>query len=506
MSLRFILGAGIMFAGQIPLALHAQVDSVAMRFAATITKEDLMEHLRIIASDSFLGRDTGKEGQKMAANYLKEQFIEAGIPPVDAPDPNSIVDGYFQPFDVIERRSGTISILQEGDTFRYGKELFYFQEQLTESRSIDQLTYLPANAKVEPGALTGRTILLDAHQFGEGPAALGAIRTRMEQLRTAGAGTVLVGMEGLPELMKHMHLSGSHMRLAEQEPRAPGAQGAQMIMVDAPVMDQLLGRTSFDKLGRKKKSRTVPVGFDLQVETTEQRLTAENVLAFIEGTDRKDEVLVLTAHYDHIGVQGGVVYNGADDDGTGTVAMIGIAQAFARAKAAGHGPRRSVLVMPVSGEEKGLLGSRYYSDHPVFPLANTVADINIDMIGRRDSAHATAEPYVYVIGSDRLSTDLHEVNERANTTYTQLVLDYTFNAHDDPNRFYYRSDHYNFARKGVPSVFFFSGVHEDYHQPGDDVEKIEPELLHQRTLLAFHTAWILANQEKRIEVDKPLKP
>ena len=159
--------------------------------------------------------------------------------------------------------------------------------------------------------------------------------------------------------------------------------------------------------------------------------------------------------------------------------------------------------MPVSAEEKGLLGSEYYSEAPVFPLENTIADLNIDMIGRRDSAHASGPSYVYVIGSDRLSTELHAINEEANTNYVSLDLDYTFNAKDDPNRFYYRSDHYNFARKGVPSIFYFSGVHEDYHGPGDEVEKILPDLLEQRTRLVFYTAWELANREQRIAVDRP---
>ncbi|MBL7951367.1 MAG: M28 family peptidase [Flavobacteriales bacterium] len=314
-------------------------------------------------------------------------------------------------------------------------------------------------------------------------------------------------MPSLPELLGSMHLSDTHMRLADSGTKATQKEAqAQMILVDEPAMDQLLATTTMAKLRRKKKERAIPVSFELEVKPGEQRLTAENVLAFIEGTDKKDEIVVLTAHYDHIGVQDGVVYNGADDDGTGTVAIIEMAQAFMQAKKAGHGPRRSVLVMPVSGEEKGLLGSRYYSEHPVFPLANTVADINIDMIGRRDSAHATSPPYIYIIGSDRLSSGLHRANEQANSLYTKLDLDYTFNAESDPNRFYYRSDHYNFARKGVPSVFYFSGVHEDYHQPGDDVEKIDFGLLHQRTLLAFYTAWILANQEERIVVDKPVKP
>jgi len=120
-----------------------------------------------------------------------------------------------------------------------------------------------------------------------------------------------------------------------------------------------------------------------------------------------------------------------------------------------------------------------------------------------DSAHLGGAPYVYIIGSDRLSTELHDVNERANATYTKLELDYTYNAENDPNRFYYRSDHYNFARKGIPIIFYFNGVHEDYHRPTDTVDKILFDQLHQRTLLVFHTAWILANQEERITVDKP---
>jgi Zn-dependent M28 family amino/carboxypeptidase len=151
----------------------------------------------------------------------------------------------------------------------------------------------------------------------------------------------------------------------------------------------------------------------------------------------------------------------------------------------------------VSGEEKGLLGSQYYVENPIFPLENTVADLNIDMIGRVDEQHEGNENYVYLIGADRISQDLHDIGERINKSYCGLELDYTFNAEDDPNRFYYRSDHYNFAKNGVPSVFYFSGVHEDYHQPGDTVDKIMFEKLERITKLIFHTAWDLANREER---------
>jgi hypothetical protein len=483
------------------------VDSLALKYASTITTGELREHLTRLASDEFLGRDTGKEGQKLAAAYLKEQFVKAGIPAVPAPDPSAIREGYYQPFDVVEVRSGTIGIAKNGRTYSYGKEIVYFQEVLQAGRGVDELIYVGDLSKPPKMALEGKAVLLDARPMGTGVNALGTLRTRVEALRAEGVALVMVNMPGLAELISVMHLSDTHMRLADNGTKTSQKEStAQMIIVDEPAMDQLLATTTMAKLRRKKKARPVTVAFELEVKPGEEHLTAENVLAFIEGTDKKDEIVVLTAHYDHVGVQDGVVYNGADDDGTGTVAMIEMAQAFMSAKRDGHGPRRSVLVMPVSGEEKGLLGSRYYSEHPVFPLANTVADINIDMIGRRDSAHASSHPYIYVIGSDRLSNGLHRANEQANSLYTSLDLDYTFNAESDPNRFYYRSDHYNFARKGVPSVFYFSGVHEDYHLPGDDVEKIDFDLLHQRTLLAFHTAWILANQDGRIVVDKPVRP
>lgn len=229
---------------------------------------------------------------------------------------------------------------------------------------------------------------------------------------------------------------------------------------------------------------------------------SENIWAYIEGTEKPDEVLVISAHYDHVGMKNGEVYNGADDDGSGTVSLLEIAQAFMQAKKDGYGPKRSILFLHVTGEEHGLHGSRYYSDNPLFPIKNTIADLNIDMIGRRDDAHKDNGNYVYVIGSDRLSTDLHNINEEANKKYTKLDLDYTFNDVNDPNQFYFRSDHYNFAKKGIPIIFYFNGVHEDYHQPGDDPQKIEYDLLAKRAQLAFVTAWELANREKRPVVDK----
>lgn len=240
----------------------------------------------------------------------------------------------------------------------------------------------------------------------------------------------------------------------------------------------------------------------LNAKYKENLSDSENIWAFIEGSEKPDEIVVVSAHYDHVGVKNGEVYNGADDDGSGTVSLVEIARAFAQAKKEGHGPKRSILILHVTGEEHGLHGSRYYSEHPLFPLANTVCDVNIDMIGRRDEFHTKSNNYIYVIGSDYLSSDLFNICESTNKKYTQLSLDYKYNDRQDPNRFYYRSDHYNFAKNGIPSVFLFSGTHEDYHKPGDDVEKIEFDALTKRAQYAFSIAWEVANRPSKLIVDK----
>lgn len=229
---------------------------------------------------------------------------------------------------------------------------------------------------------------------------------------------------------------------------------------------------------------------------------SENVLAFIEGTEKPEEIIVISAHLDHEGVKNGEIYNGADDDGSGTVAILEMAEAFKKAADAGIKPKRSILFLHVTGEEKGLLGSKYYTENPVFPLANTVTNLNIDMVGRVDDRHKGQPNYVYLIGSDKLSTELHNISEEINKKYTNVNLDYKYNDENDPNRFYYRSDHYNFAKHNIPIIFYFNGTHADYHRPTDTPDKINYEMLEKRARLVFHTAWELANRENRVVVDK----
>ena len=229
---------------------------------------------------------------------------------------------------------------------------------------------------------------------------------------------------------------------------------------------------------------------------------SENVVAIIQGNEYPDEYVVLSSHLDHVGIQKGLIYNGADDDGSGTVALLEIAEAFQDAVAAGQGPKRSIIFLHVTGEEKGLLGSSYYTENPLYPLANTMVNLNVDMIGRLDPKREDKDPnYIYLIGANKISQELHDISEATNKKYTQIKLDYTYNDDKDPNRFYYRSDHYNFAKKNIPVIFYFNGTHEDYHGPGDTPDKINYEMLSKRSQLIFYTAWELANRKDKIKID-----
>ena len=230
---------------------------------------------------------------------------------------------------------------------------------------------------------------------------------------------------------------------------------------------------------------------------------SENVVSIIPGSKFPNEYIVLSAHLDAHGTHDGKIYNGADDDGSGNVSILEIAESFALAVKNGHPPKRSIIFLHVTAEEKGLIGSQYYVNNPLYPLEKTIANLNIDMIGRIDPKRKDKDPnYIYLIGSDKISQELHNISENINSKYTQLKLDYKYNDDKDPNRFYYRSDHYNFAKNNIPVIFYFNGTHEDYHEPSDTADKINYKLLEKRTKLIFHTAWELANRENRLSINK----
>ncbi|SEH65963.1 Peptidase family M28 [Paenimyroides aquimaris] len=228
---------------------------------------------------------------------------------------------------------------------------------------------------------------------------------------------------------------------------------------------------------------------------------SENVAAYIKGSEKPDEYIVISAHYDHVGVANGEIYNGADDNGTGTTALLELARMFKIAERNGNGPKRSVIFLHCTGEEYGLHGSRFFVNSKIIPLEQIVADLNVDMIGRWDFTYEKSKKdYIYLVGSDKLSTELHNLSETMNKKYTKLHLDYTYNDDKHPEMIYYRSDHYNFAKYNIPVIFYYSGEHADYHKPTDTIEKIDFDQMLKRTQLIFVTAWELANRTERIKL------
>lgn len=505
-------------------------DSFAVKYAQTITAGDLSEYLHVLASDSLEGRATGERGQKRAAAYLVSKFREFGLAP-GVPSEQS----YFQRFELI-RKSWDQVYIKVGsekkvflqDFYVYGDLNFPEEEKVNivfagygiEAERYSDYAGLDVKNKIvimingEPveggkSLVTGDSTLSSwAYDWRK--------KTATAKAKGAKSVFLIVGkkdkeyMDRLA-LLKHHVAQPSLGFTYKQKPGSaffiPFSLAAEMLGTNPDLLLRHLNH----KASCSVKSNTAkvpnpvklkPKKISLKCSVKETKFSTENVLGFIEGTDKKEEVVVLTAHYDHLGIEGDRIYYGADDDGSGTSALLEIAQAFAQAKKEGHGPRRSVLIMPVTAEEKGLMGSEFYSDFPVYPLKNTVANLNIDMIGRLDSAHATNPDYVYLIGTNRLSTDLHNVSEQANQTYMNLQLDYTFNSPNDPNRFYYRSDHYNFAKHNIPVIFYFNGVHADYHQPTDTVDKILFPKVEKITRLVFFTTWELVNREERIRLNK----
>ena len=491
-----------------------------LRYAKSITPADLEAHLQFIASDELEGRETAQRGQKLAMRYLVSQFQKLGLQPGNG-------DSWVQEYELTKTTVEKVEIsFDDKENLAFGEGFFFFGKNGFTSNmsanlafggygikdpSYDNLAGLDVKGKAvivmggEPQK-DGKSIINNPElEDGYG------VYEKEAALNKAGAVAMIVLMKDEnfetyagSKWLKHMSEGSSLSLTYLEKKRIP------TLFIPVSRFETLAKKSKVSiedlksSLADSPKVPSINFGkyrYNQLAEGEEKVVIAENVLGFLEGTDKKDEVIVLTAHYDHLGVRDGKIYNGADDDGTGTVALIEVAEAFAKATEDGYRPRRSILFMPVSGEEKGLLGSRYYSDHPVFPIENTVCNLNVDMIGRTDEFHKESN-YIYIIGSDMLSTELHQANEVANNHLKEVELDYRYNDKDDPNRYYYRSDHYNFARKNVPCIFYFSGVHPDYHKHTDTIEKIDFKKSAMVTKLIFGTAWEVANREKRLEVDK----
>ncbi|MBF9221566.1 M28 family peptidase [Hymenobacter ruricola] len=522
-----------------PSATPAPTDW-ARTYAATILPDELRQNLTVVASDAFQGREAGQPGQKLAAEFLVKQFAALGLQgPVTGGD-----SPYLQHFPLTRGTPAPGGYVQVNgqryewlnDFFSYGPMPSPFlvptaAQPVFVGFGVEQGPYsdyagLDVTGKDvvalmgAPQDERGRQLLkpygrkADYWESGLRKAALAKAKGARSIFLVTFAPTAAFRQEGqqfgasLSELAFSLPDPGPAIVDTVSESIPPGI-GVYLTSQELGL--QLAGATMPELLGYvqalgQAAGQSVRPAFRAPSATfylpqAQEQLTTENVLGFLEGSDKKDEVLVISAHYDHLGVKHDTIYNGADDDGSGTVAVLQLAKAFAQAKKEGHGPRRSILFITMTAEEEGLFGSEYYTAHPVLPLAQTIADLNIDMVGRTDRKHSPKKHFVCIVGSDKLSSDLHRINEAANRDYTHLELDYRFNIPGEPEHIYYRSDHYNFARRKIPVIFYTTGEHADYHKATDDVEKIEFDKLAERAQLVFHTAWELANREQRIVVD-----
>ena len=495
----------------------------------SITPEELKLNLSFLASQEFGGRYTLSPQFLVAAKYLATRLESYGYK-------GAANGSFFQKFDVgrtkVDAANTKLSLtvgastseIQYGDFLTNsnwpgsadGKIVFVGYGISAPKLNHDDYAGLDVKGKIVLYIGGGTPKGIDSSRIGEDEQSIGAAKAH-------GA----VGVMSLvsQRFLNFMTRPGAKEQLAQREITGLADSGKDSlpwaILTPATAVGLLeqAGLTSDTAYSTVRsgeaftpKALDASAKFTIAVNTT--RIPVQNVCGVIEGTDPKlkDEYVVFSAHYDHLQTNAqGQIYPGADDDGSGTVSVLAIARAIAM-----HPPKRSVLIMFHAGEELGLLGSEYNTDFsPVIPLDKLVVDLNIDMIGReqapvsgaekpwadRDGAYTTPPDGVFVVGTDRISKELHGISEQTNTDYSHLKLDYHYNNPNDPSRIYYRSDHWNYAKHGVPIIFYFTGLHPDYHQPTDTVDKIDFVKMSHIAQFVFDTGWRVANLDHRLAKD-----
>lgn len=498
-----------------PLFTAAQKkDKKAMSAASTITAEEMKKHLYIIASKEMEGRDTPSPGLEKAANYIEDYFKSVGLAPGN--------NGSYRQYYPLYRDSMTGTLLKvNGTTLEMNKDFQPQTNNYAATMRFSEVVFAgygisDADKRDDYKNLNvaGKLVLiLDGAPADYKPSQTGFSSPvssfgKLSAASAKGAAAVMIVYSNYPR--KTINTSSNWSPNGYKATQLPFT-----FTVSVDVAARIMGEDGKNLIDKMKTgglvAKTYPAEIDLEYSKASKTTMVSNILGFLEGTDKKDELVVITSHYDHIGKRNDTTINyGADDDGSGTTGVLELAHAFVEAKKAGNGPRRSILFMTVSGEEKGLWGSEYYANHPVYPLEKTTVDLNIDMIGRTGTEYLKDKDstrYLYIIGDDKLSTDLTQITDQVNNTYTKLKLDRKYNDPNDPNRFYFRSDHYNFAEKGVPIIFYFNGTHADYHRPTDTPDKINYPMMAKRTQLVFYTAWEMANRpemlKRDLKLDKP---
>ena len=489
-----------------------------------INQTTMKEHLEFLASDQLGGRYTLSPSFQIAAQYLATRLKAYGYK--GAGDNG----GYFQGFEVLtlkpdgDKMSASITVngqktdLSYGDFYNAGSKggslsggiVFVGYGVSAPRLNHDDYANIDAKGKwviTVRGTPKGvdASALKDDEQGNDAARAHGAIG-----LLSLPPAQFLAAMKANAEMFKKRSLSQESVRLAyNNEGRLPA------LTAGPALLDKVLPLTgeTLETIAAKVKDHSDFTSKDLGAELTANiglvstPIKTQNVVGILEGTDPqlKSEYVIFSAHYDHLKTSPtGEIYHGADDDGSGTTTVLNIAQAMSM-----HRPKRSVFIIFHAGEELGLLGSQYNSDHPAVPLDKTVVDLNIDMVGRSKPAGDTAEAdkqltdanTIYVIGANRISKELNEISEATNNEFEKLKFDYTLNDPNHPDRIYFRSDHWNYAKHGVPIIFYFDGVHVDYHKPTDTVDKIDFDKMTKVGRLVYETGWHLANMDHMLKKD-----
>lgn len=488
-------------AGQLPVTAQRKpgfnVDSM-------ISPDALHQHLSVIAGDEMEGRAAGSFGQRKTADYIIQQFKRSGLQPGDG-------NSFEQRYTVYRHAFVQNSISIRGKKLEEGRDYFfpfpsnwYYARSRFATLHISKPDIVFAGYGVVDSAnklndfaglnLKGKLVMV---LHGLPPESGSSSRTgtyfyKLQAVKDRGA-------VGLIVLYSDLYQSGFPAYTWDGLEPADGKEAALLVNASEAMGASILRApmaTTAAIAKMKKASYAVPIDISLKIRS--QMIPAVNVIGVLEGSERKEEYVVLTAHYDHLGKSGKDIFYGADDDGSGTAALLQVAATFGAAAKAGWRPKRSILFLAVSGEEIGLFGSEHFVGHPTIPLKNITANLNTDMIGRIDPERKKADSlnYLYVIGHNRISSELEKLADEVNEKHGKLRLDYKFDDGFDPDRIFYRSDHYNFASKGVPILFFFDGMLSgDYHSPGDTIDKINFDLMSRRTQLIFHIAWTLAGRD-----------
>lgn len=521
--------------------------ATSRKLADQITAAQLKDYLYFIASDEMEGRDTPSRGLDTTAKFIALNLSRWGLKP--AGDNGT----YFQRIALQRLKLDAANTRAEinGQNFNYGEDLlaapvagtvasaplvYVGYGWVIKNKNIDPYQGIDVKDKIMVVLGGGFPKGVSFADLSNGKQGVDWITPDVYAEKNGAKGIIAIpNKQTLTNWERSRQNATTNGTVSVEKFQKPGeAPKVPRITLSEKALNALMQgekQTAASLLNRDEAENIKPFEFNadkkvsLTVSTKTEQVFTQNIVAIAEGRDSvlKNEYVALGAHYDHVGTgaPGGgrapsmkdpndVIWNGADDDGSGTTALLAIAETLAK----NPPPKRSVLFVWHCGEEKGLWGSRYFTENPTVPLEKVITQINIDMIGRSraegDTNPANAKlsgpNEIYVIGSKMMSTQLGELSENTNHAYLNLSLNYKYDDPKDPNRFFYRSDHYNYAKKGVPIIFYFDGEHEDYHRPGDEPQKIDYQKMEKVTRTVFVTMWGLANMPARPRVDKPLSP